>query len=62
VVSQYEVASRPGQTRKKPKVLSACDREERERGGEGAVCMCERVAYGRGGCRLVRAISVVIYM
>ena len=31
-----------GQTRQKPKDLSVCDREERGRGGEGAVCMCER--------------------
>ncbi len=31
---------RSGQTFKKPKYLSACDREERGR-GEGAVCMCE---------------------
>ncbi len=34
---------RSGQMLKKPKYLSACDREERGR-GEGAVCMCERVA------------------
>ena len=34
---------RPGQTLKKPKYLSACDRDERGR-GEGAVCMCEQVA------------------
>ena len=27
----------------------------------GPVCMCERVAYGRRGCRLARAISAVIY-
>ena len=50
---------RPGQTLRKP-YLSACDREERGR-EEGAVCMCERVAYGRGECRLVKAISAVIY-
>ncbi len=31
---------RPGHTLKKPKYLSACDREERGR-GEGAVCMLE---------------------
>jgi hypothetical protein len=34
---------RPGQTFKKPKYLSVCDRDERGR-GEGAVCMCEQVA------------------
>ena len=34
---------RPGQTLKKPKYLSACDREECGR-GEGVVCMCEQVA------------------
>jgi hypothetical protein len=34
---------RPGQTLKKPKYLSACDRDERGR-GEGVVCKCERVA------------------
>ena len=50
----------PGQTFKKPKYLSVCDRDERGF-GEGAVCMCERVAYGRRGCRLVRAIPAVIY-
>ncbi len=33
----------PCQTLKKPKYLSACDRDERG-SGEGAVCMCERVA------------------
>jgi hypothetical protein len=44
VVSQQEtVVCSPGQTLKKPKYLSACDRDERGR-GEGAVCMCERVA------------------
>ena len=41
--------------------LSVCDLEERGRGGEGDVCMCERVGYGRGGCGLARAMSVVIY-
>jgi hypothetical protein len=34
---------RPGQTLKKPKYLSTCDREERGR-GEGTVYMCERGA------------------
>jgi hypothetical protein len=61
-VSAYNCS--PGQTFKKPKYLSACDREECGC-GEGAVtsvCMCERVVQGRsGGCRLVRAISAVIY-
>jgi hypothetical protein len=33
--------SRPGQTFKKPKYLSVCDREEHGF-GEGDVCMCER--------------------
>jgi hypothetical protein len=50
-----------GQTHKKPKDLSACDREERGRGGEGVVWMCESVAYGLGGHRQVRAVSDVIY-
>ena len=27
----------------------------------GPVCMCERVAYGRGGSGVVRVISDVIY-
>ncbi len=31
---------RTGQTLKKPKYLSVCDREERGRGG-GVLCMCE---------------------
>jgi hypothetical protein len=61
---------RTDQMLRKPKYLSAagCDREERVC-GEGAVAitngpvsMCERVALGRGGCRLARAISAVIYM
>ena len=46
VVTQQEtvgLSCRPGQTLKKPKYLSVCDREERE-SGEGDVCMCERVA------------------
>ena len=34
---------RSGQTLKKPKYLSVCDREERVC-GEGSVCMCDRVA------------------
>ena len=46
---------RSGQTLKKPKYLSVCDREECG-SGEGVV----QVAYGRGGCRLVRANSAVI--
>ncbi len=32
-------------TFKKPKYLSACDREDRGR-GEGVVCMCDRVVQG----------------
>ena len=41
-----EGGARPGQTRKKPRDLSACDREERGRGEGGGVydvCMSERV-------------------
>jgi hypothetical protein len=38
--------TRPGQTRKKTKDLSACDREEREggEGGPGGVCIAMYVA------------------
>jgi hypothetical protein len=42
------------------KVPESGDREDHGR-GEGAVCMSERVVQGRGGCRLVRTISAVIY-
>jgi hypothetical protein len=50
----------PGQTLKKPKYLSVCDREEYGC-GEGTVWMCDRVVQGRGGYRLVRSISTVMY-
>jgi hypothetical protein len=42
-----EGGTRPGRTRKKPKDLSACDREEcgcGEGGGVYVVYMCERVS------------------
>jgi hypothetical protein len=60
-----EGGPRPGQTRKKPRDLCVCDREERGRGEGGGgvyvVCMCERGAWERGGYRLARAISSVRY-
>ena len=45
--SGHTGGTRPGQTRKNPKDLSACEGEERVRGvcgGVYVVCMCERVA------------------
>ncbi len=54
---------RTGQTLKKPKYLSVCDREER-RGGEGAVCMCDeeyRDGEGAGWLELSRFYLFIYY-
>jgi hypothetical protein len=63
--SGHTGGTRPGQTRKKPKDLSACDREECGSGEGGsvyAVYIRERGAGGRGGCRLRITISDVIHL
>ncbi len=56
--------TRPGQTLKTPKDLSAREREERGRGegvGLYAVYIRERGGGGRGECGLKIAISAVIH-
>ena len=57
-----EGGRRPGQTRKKPKDLSACDHEERRSGeGEGvyAVTVCADVSeeYGNGEGAVLQDLS-----